>query len=424
MDAEATCLFEATFSHDHRRARVDVLWKRDQGWVLDEVKMSTVKPPDKIKPDKLWDLGFQYVLLRDVGLEIEAARLLLVDSSYVWEGGPYDPHAMLGPVDLTERCQELEPEIRQAGTRIFEALAQPEEPEAELNTHCKDCDYFDHCFQDRPRNDVIYLPKVTARRVRELRQAGYDRIEQIPDEERLTSAQRRLRDALVSGVPSIGEGLAEQLQRVEFPAAFVDYESSSSAFPVYPGTRPYRQICFQWSAHLLDSCDGPAEHREFLPEDGRDPREEFCRTLWQTVSASRSLVHYHNFEITQLKPMVDEGIPYAKELLDAFLERSVDLEKIVREHVCLAEFMGRSSIKVVLPALVPELSYKGVAIASGTEASTAYRRMIAPTTPPEEAQTIREALLEYCKLDTWAMIAVYRALLRLTDTPPQVDRTR
>lgn len=424
MDAGAACLFEATFARDHRHARVDVLWRGEQGWVLDEVKMSTVKPPDKIKPDKLWDLAFQYALLRHVGLEIEAARLVLVDSSYVWPGGAYDANAMLGTVDLTERCRVLEPEIQDAGTKILEALAEPKEPEAELNTHCKDCDYFDHCFRNQPRNDVVHLPKVSRKRVRELRQAGYESIEQIPEDEKLTPAQRRVRDVLVSGVPNIGEGLAEQLQRVRFPAAFVDYESSNPAFPVYPGTQPYRQVCFQWSCHRLDEPHGEADHSEFLPADGGDPREEFCRTLWETVSGCKSIVHYHHFEITQMRIMAEEGIPCAAECLKALQERSVDLEKVVNEHVCLKEFGGRTSIKVVLPALVPDLSYKGMAVASGTEASTAYRRMIAPTTPAEEAQAIREALLAYCKLDTWAMIAVYRALLRLADTPPQTGRSR
>lgn len=424
MDAGATCLFEATFARDHRHARVDVLWRGEQGWVLDEVKMSTVKPPDKIKPDKLWDLAFQYALLRDVGLEIEAARLVLVDSSYVWPGGDYDPHTMLGAVDLTERCQELEPEIRGAAARMMDALGQSQEPEVETNTHCKKCDYFEHCFRDRPRHDVIYLPNVSPKRVRELRQAGYESIEQIPEEEKLTPTQRRLRDVLATGVPYLGEELRTELERVKFPAAFVDYESSNPAFPAYPGTRPYRQICFQWSAHVLRSPDGPAEHREYLPKDDRDPREEFCRTLWQTMYGCQSIVHYHHFEITQMELMAEEGIPCAAECLKTLRERAVDLEKVVDEHVCLKEFGGRTSIKVVLPALVPDLSYKGMAVASGTEASAAYRRMIAPTTPEEEAQAIREALLAYCKLDTWAMIAVYRALLRLADTPPQTGRSR
>ncbi|RYG21644.1 DUF2779 domain-containing protein, partial [bacterium] len=148
-----------------------------------------------------------------------------------------------------------------------------------------------------------------------------------------------------------------------------------------------------------------------------DPRPDFCRTLWETVRDAKTIVVYSSFERTQVKHMAAAGIPFAAELLDALETRIVDLEKIVKENVYLEAFKYRTSIKTVLPALVPTMSYQGMAIADGTAAMTEFRRMVDPRTDPVRAAQIRNDLLAYCKQDTLAMVEVYRALRRLASTP-------
>ena len=411
MDSGSDCLFEATFISGGRLARLDVLSRgKERGWVVDEVKSSSVKEPAKLDGDKVRDLAFQVLTATRAGLEVESARLVLVDTSYVWPGGDYDASAMLGTVELTKECSELEGEVESLSSKLIEVLESQEQPSVETNTHCKTCDYFEHCHESRPKNDVIFLPRITPSVVRSLREKGYDSIEQIPEEEKLTDARRRMRDVIVSGKPHIGEGLAGALDSIPFPAAFIDYESSNPAFPMYQGTRPYQQVCFQWSAHVLDSPTGTPVHREFLPVDRRDPREDFCRTLWEVVSPCASIVHYTGFEITQLRSMAKDEIPLASELLEAIETRTVDLQRIVAEHVYLEEFRGRTSIKVVLPALVPGMSYKDLMIADGTAAAFGFRKMLSEDTPADEASELRVALLEYCCQDTLAMVEIYRVL--------------
>ena len=164
----------------------------------------------------------------------------------------------------------------------------------------------------------------------------------------------------------------------------------------------------------METPDSEPVHSEFLPEWNEDPRAGFCRTLWETIKDCKSIVHYTHFEKTQLKPMIADGIPFAQELLDAIEERSADLEKVVNEHVYLEGFKGRTSIKVVLPTLVPTMSYKEMLIADGTAAAAGFRKMLAPSTPEEEAAELRKALLDYCCQDTLAMVEIYRSLERLT----------
>lgn len=415
LEAGNRCLFEATFIGDGRLARLDVLHQDESGsWTVDEVKSSSVKEPKKIDEDKLLDLAFQFHTAKSAGHPVATARLVLVDTSYSWDGVDYDPLEMLGVVNLTAACQEKAELVTEQAALLASVLDAEEEPEVELNTHCKSCDYFDHCHADCPKHDLIFLPRITPKAVNELRAKGYRSIPDIPEEEKLTDARRRMRDVVVSGQPFVGEGLKSAVASVPFPAAFIDYESSNPAFPMYPGTRPYQQVCFQWSAHMLDGPDSEPVHNEFLAETREDPRPEFCRQLWETVKDAASIVHYSHFEKTQLRAMVEDGIPFAEELLGAIEGRSVDLERIVIDHVYFEGFNGRTSIKVVLPTLVPSMSYKKMLIADGTAAAAGFRKMLDPSTTPEEASELRGALLDYCCQDTLAMVEIFRALRALT----------
>ncbi|MCW5942392.1 MAG: DUF2779 domain-containing protein [Fimbriimonadaceae bacterium] len=405
-----TCLFEATVASEGRVARLDVLRRDDAGWSIDEVKSSSLREPEDLKPDKVMELAFQVRTARRAGLDVAQARLILVDTGYVWPGGEYDPFGMLGAVELTQTCDEQTDQVDEIARNIQENLSNPELPGVETNVHCKRCDYFDHCHRGISPRSVLFLTRVRALQILELRDIGVERIEQIPDDFPLTEPQRRQRDVLLRGKPIVGEGLAEALDAMAYPAAFVDYETSNPAFPLFAGTRPYRQVCFQWSAHVLSHPGADPVHFEFLAPDACDPREAFCRTLWEVVKDAASIVHYTDFEIVQLRAMEHDDIPLAAELLATIEARSVDLHRIVYDHVCLEEFGGRTSIKVVLPALCPSMSYEGMAIAEGAGAALAFRRLHEPDLPPREEARLRRALLDYCRQDTLAMVEIYRAL--------------
>lgn len=414
LDSGADCLFEATLLSGDRLARLDVLSKHDDGgWIIDEVKSSSVKEPKKIDDGKVFDLAFQLQIARETGLRVSQARLVLVDTSYVWDGSPITGQTLLGTVDMTELCENKSEEVLNLCSMLSEALESDSEPVVETNTHCKSCDYFDHCHKSSPKHDLIFLPRITSKAVTDLRFKGYTSIDQIPEDEKLTDARRRMRDVILTGQAYVGDGLRAALDAIPYPAVFIDYESSNPAFPMYPGTRPYQQVCFQWSAHLLDSPESTPQHFEYLASSLEDPRADFCRSLWDLVNDCPAIVHYTGYEITQLKAMATDGVPLAAELLELILARSVDLEKIVSEYIYFEAFKGKTSIKVVLPALVPTMSYKDLLIADGTAAATGFRKMLDVTTSTEEAKILRDALLEYCCQDTLAMVEIYQALRKL-----------
>ncbi len=87
----------------------------------------------------------------------------------------------------------------------------------------------------------------------------------------------------------------------------------------------------------------------------------------------------------------------------------VDLLPIARQHYYHPAMKGSWSIKAVLPTIAPELDYKQLdEVQDGGMAQAAYLEMIHPAAPAERRTQLAASLLEYCKLDTFAMVRVAR----------------
>jgi hypothetical protein len=74
------------------------------------------------------------------------------------------------------------------------------------------------------------------------------------------------------------------------------------------------------------------------------------------------------------------------------------------------DFLGRASIKLVLPALLPKFSYKALSISNGGQAQRVWMQTVLAGLHPEKKQAIMENLIEYCGLDTYAMYAILQYL--------------
>lgn len=102
----------------------------------------------------------------------------------------------------------------------------------------------------------------------------------------------------------------------------------------------------------------------------------------------------------------------------------IDLEKLfVAQHYIHHGFRGRTSIKKVLPVLVPEFSYSDLEISEGGQASNEWWRMMSPATSIEEKKKIAKNLKEYCGLDTEAMYAIYKHLSEIVNISNPTSQT-
>ena len=415
IEEGARVLFEAAFVGPRAEARVDVLELLPSGaWHVIEVKSS--KEP---KPEQAQDLAFQVIAAREAGLEVERASLLLVAGDYLGVDGPVDVQRFFRLEEMTDVVLAAITEVSKQIDAHIAAVGSSQTPVVAPNVFCirgDACPFVPHCFDGLPKNDVTSLPRISVETVLQLDSNGVRDIAQIPAGFKLSARQSLIASVVQHGVPFVSPQLHDVLEALAYPLHFIDFEASTGAVPLFPGAAPYMSVPFQWSDHVMDA-DGTVRHMEFLQTECGDPRGEFVRTLWEAVKDAGTVLHYSHFEKTRLKQLVEQGVPLAELALAQIEQRGVDLERIVIDHVYLEEFRGKSSIKAVYPALVPDSGYKDLEIQGGEQAAAEYRRMFSPATTESEARRIARDLLAYCERDTLAMLEVFKALRALAKTP-------
>jgi hypothetical protein len=295
---------------------------------------------------------------------------------------------------------------------MWKALHQEQAPQIETGPHCQrpyHCPFYGYCHQGFPEHSIDLLPNLRAEQREALRSAGIMDIRRIPsDFPKLTLIQRRVRDSALSGSPYVSGDLAKALAQVRPPIHFLDFETINPALPIYPGTRPFQFIPFQWSLHTI-SLDGRLSHNAYLHEGPDDPREPLAEALLQALDGKGPIVVYASFEATRLKEMAGH-LPLHAEGILAVRERLFDLYPFLREHYYHPAQHGSYSLKSVLPALAPDMGYDDLAIQEGNAAALAYEKMVDLETPEGESAALRQALLDYCQRDTLAMVKVLEAL--------------
>jgi len=412
-DVHVPAIFEAAFEYENIRIRVDVIERlAHETWGLREVK-SSGGPEDHYYND----IALQDFVLEGAGVAVSSIELLHVNTAYV--RGPdgicwrdfftrvdvHDPVAAK-LVDLPSRLQAMRG-----------CLGMVELPDAEPGSQCGTpyaCEFWDRCTAKKPTDWTFYLPRLSQRRVSELKALGIESISLIPADFPLAAKQIIIRDAMASGHPYVGPDLAGLLRCCGPPTCYLDFEAMMPPIPLYQGTRPYQTIPFQWSLHVIDA-DGVLHHREFLAKGGEDPRRRFAEALIEALTAfGGPILVYSAYEKSRLTELAGE-FPDLSAGLNTLIARLVDLLPIVRAAVYYPEFQFSNSIKSVAPALCPGFGYDDLeGIADGATASAAFLQLASGyLTVPKEVDQLRSELLAYCQRDTLAMVEVHRALTRL-----------
>ena len=403
-----SAIYEAAFTHDGIRVRVDILERLgDERWNLIEVKSST-----SVKGVHIPDVAVQYHTLRGLGLNINQAGILHLNNQYVYDGQHLHLAQLFTFSDLTEEVINRREEILSLLNQLREILKGGSPPEITPSRHCLTpygCEFWDHCTAGMPEFWVVNLSGITQGRLGKLAELGVEDIRQIPDDFPLTAIQSRIRTCLVNREEFIAPELADDL-RVEYPVHFLDFETIAPAIPRYAYTRPFQTMPFQWSDHVLFE-DGTLEHRQYLCNEDKDPREEFTTTLLEDLGKEGAIFIYASYERDIVNKLAEELPDRRREIL-ALLDRFRDLHAAIRKYFYHPEFHGSFSLKSVLPALVPSMKYETMAIREGGMASLEYLRILNPSTSPKERERIKTDLLAYCAHDTLGMVKIREELLK------------
>ncbi len=405
-----TCLFEATFNCDGVLIRCDILHQTSATtWELVEVKSSTT-----VKEEHYWDVALQYYVLMQSGLNISATKLMHINSQDCCFP---DLDNLFILVDISAEVKARLPEIPSKLAQFRTVLSQAVEPNLAIGKHCDQpnpCCFKQTCWQHIPDRSIFTIPRLDWKKKDALIAKGILAIADLPPTFRLTDNQQTYVDMVLDNQPTINpNAIATSLAQLEYPIHYFDFETHNPAIPRFNGLKPYEQFPFQYSCHILHA-DGAIEHREYLHTDPTDPRESLITTLTTDIASTGSVMVYHkSFEASLLRKLAADFPDFAPQLL-AIAERLWDLEDIFKHHYKHPNFRGSTSIKHVLPVLVPNLSYNTLPIKRGDEAQAVWEIMIRSTEPTEKANLIAD-LRRYCQMDTLAMLEIYKTLTRLID---------
>jgi hypothetical protein len=408
-DKNVPAIYEAAFVYDGIRVRVDILDRCDDGtWNLIEVKSST-----SVKENYLPDVAVQRYVLKGSGLTIQRCGILHLNNQYVYDGNDLKIESLFSFSELTKQVGALEEKLPSMIAELEQMLSGKVPPDILPSRMCNNpygCEFWAHCTREKPEFWVMKLFGITQQKINELAELDIEDIRDIPGSFPLTKVQERIRDCVVNNEGYTARELVTELNGVEYPVHFLDFETVSPAIPRYAGTRTYQALPFQWSDHIVYH-DEQIEHREYLCLADKDPREEFSRTLLEALGNQGTIFVYTNYEKRVISELA-EFLPEFRDPLVATLKRLKDLHALVKKHAYHPEFHGSFSLKSILPALVPSMRYEDLPIQDGRHASVEYLRMLDDSTSPEEREKIRQALLGYCGYDTLGMVNIREELLR------------
>jgi CRISPR/Cas system-associated exonuclease Cas4 (RecB family) len=396
-------LFEATFHVGNYIAKADIIKQHGKSWDLIEVKSSVNM--DQIHID---DMAYTTLVAQKSGFKPKKIFLQLLDKNYRL-GMPLG--TLFNIVDCTEDVSARVKEFAPMFIEVDRIIHLPNEPETQLTINCKNCQYFEYCFEGAAIEHIFQVPRLSQKKTESLIADGIVSIHDIPDDFPLTEPQKRTVECVKCGDVGIDASLRQKLDEICWPAFYLDFETTTTAIPLFPDLAPYDKFPTQYSIHLCDCCGHILEHRDYLADPSRDCRRELAENLIQDLQGNGSIISYSSFEKTVISGLCATFPDLEKELLN-ILVRLADLEKCVKcvQH---PQFLGRTSIKVVLPALVPDLSYEGLEIADGDTAMVAFALMAKGMIRPEEMAQKRRDLLKYCMLDTLAMVRLHEKLFEM-----------
>ena len=209
------------------------------------------------------------------------------------------------------------------------------------------------------------------------------------------------------------KGIKAYLASLEYPLYFLDFETFDIAIPPFDGIRSYQKIPFQYSMDYLEKDNAEVGHYEYLAPPNEDPRKEIIKRLIKEIPKDACvLVFNKSFEAGILKDL-GEWFPEYKKKIDIIISNIRDLAVPFKgKDYYHYKMNGSYSIKVVLPVLVPGLSYDDMDICEGRMASESYLKMC-QSADSAENQQICKALIEYCALDTLGMVRIVEELKKV-----------
>ncbi|HEC1794686.1 TPA: DUF2779 domain-containing protein [Campylobacter lari] len=415
-------IYEATFCYDGIFIMIDILQNTKDGMIINEVKSSTslTKTPTSkvIKKTYIDDCALQYYVLSNLGYKIKQVNLIHLNNKY-YRGDFLDINRLFKFNDITDKVIQNQEEVRKNLKYFEEILSKNEEPDIDIGTHCfdpYDCDGYKYCWVEQrnlcENENIFSISK--SNKIFNLYRKNIINFKDIKDLSTFTENQQiQIKASLNKEIYINKENIKKFLDTLTYPIYHLDFESFTQVIPEYRVVKSYMQIPFQYSLHI-DYKD-KLEHKEFLSECGIDPRYELAKNLINDIPKNVCVLAYNaSFEKSVIRNLALAFPEFSEHLLN--IEKNIEDLMIPFQNKDYYHYkmQGSYSIKKVLPALIPDMeqAYNNLdLIHNGSEAMKSFETM--QNMDENERKACRQALLEYCKLDTLAMVKILKHLEEL-----------
>ena len=404
---------EASFNYKNNFCSVDILKNDIDGIEIYEVKSST-----EISSIYLDDASYQYYILTNLGLNVKKVSIVYINNQYI-RSEELEIDKLFKIEDITDIAKSKQEEIKNNIDMInkyMEEHDQDNEPITDIGLKCSDpydCEFWEYCTRDLPKPNVFDIAGGMRKSKKfEKYYEGKISFEDLQYENLNLKYLEQIDFELHNLKPKIDvEAIRNIIKSLKYPLYFIDYETYQSAIPEIKGTKPYQQLPFQYSLHIIQEKGAPIEHKEFLAEiDDKDFVRHFAESMIKDMPKNGSVIIYNKSFEPARNNEIARMYPDLKDEMDRINSNMVDfLEPFKKREYYTKEMHGSASIKAVLPALYPndpELDYHNLPVVhNGEEASDAFLSLKGKS--KEEQEKIRHGLLVYCELDTYAMVKIW-----------------
>ena len=415
-------IFEGSFYVDGVFVRVDVMSKSSKSWDIFEVKSSS-----RLKNIHKEDASIQWFVLNQIDdLKLNDMYVITLDKLYKRKNN-LDLNSVFSRHLLTEEVKSNQKEISQTLTNLKKIASMDSPPDKRVSGHKnknQKCSFKDYCWPKGKDdiNSVFKLYRMRSKKKFKLYDQGIDTFEKIENISDFSNIQQIQIKSTLSNIPFVDKKLIESfISKVSYPISYFDFETYNEPLPNHIDQMPNEKMPFQYSLHVQKNPNDSLEeidHFEFLANHDDDPRRAIAESMLKNIPEEGSIITYHQiFE----KGVIKDLSEFCHDLSDRLLDlnnRILDLkDPFAKGGYYHPDFGGSFSIKKVLPALYKnnsELNYKNLKISNGGMASSAFREL--KHNDDNQIKEIRESLLKYCWLDTYAMIVIYKKLLLIVDS--------
>ena len=407
-----TTIYEATFIYNNVLAALDILVKKEDGWHAYEVKSST-----RISSTYLNDAAIQYYTIINSGINLKDISIIYINKNYLMNEN-IDVSQLFNIQSVYDKVLKLNDRIPKDVNRFKKVLMSSKAPNVDIGTHCSkpyECDFKGVCWNHIPDYSIFDISRLSTKKKFDLYKKGIVKIDQVDinktplNSDQLIQVQSDLNNKTYIETKKIKKFIKD----LKYPLFYLDFETISSAIPMYKNTKPYQQLVFQYSLHVQKSINSKIVHSDYLANQNEDPRSQFIERLINDCGNYGDIIVYNiSFERGKLKNLIKNFPNYSLQLT-SIINRLKDLMLPFKNKWYYSPKMkGSYSIKYVLPALVPDLSYDNLDIKDGGTASNIFLSMVNGTFNGNVKET-RKQLLEYCYMDTFAMVKILEKLIQI-----------